>query len=499
MIEISLNQNEFEYDIRGLLMAFYPGEPISCEIDGTDGTGQVARACAPKTENGAQDMGLEIRYNGCEILLRLQWGVPMKSLEQLIDVSEMDRTARKTALKCGLYRMLARQSGKELVWGTLTGIRPTKLAMAQLEAGADRAETIRYLCDTYLVSEEKAALSYEIAREEQALLSKLDYERGYSLYIGIPFCPTRCLYCSFTSYPLVSWEQRVDDYLDALIREMDSAAAMFADRRLNTIYIGGGTPTTLKPEQLERLLCAVEERFDFSYLLEYTVEAGRPDSITPEKLRVLRAHPVTRISINPQTMNEETLRLIGRRHSVAEVREAFSMARDAGFDNINMDLILGLPEEGCEQVAHTLREVAALRPDNITVHSLALKRASRLNTEEAYRHYRYHSADSDEMMALAQRCARELGMSPYYLYRQKNMSGNLENTGYALPDKAGIYNILIMEEKQTILALGAGATTKAVFPDGRIARAENVKDIQNYLSRVDEMIARKQRLWRNGV
>lgn len=504
MIEIDLNQNEFEYDIRGLLMAFYPGEPILCgSVWKDEGAGKMRQAAsARRTEqaDGVPDKRLEIRYEESAIRLRLlQWGMPEQSLEQTVDVSEMNRTARKTALKCALYRMLVRQSGRELVWGTLTGIRPTKLAMAQLETGAGREDIIRHLCENYLVSEEKAALSYEIAKTERALLSRLDYERGYSLYIGIPFCPTRCLYCSFPSYPLASWEKRVDDYLDALVREMDDIAPLFSDKRLNTIYIGGGTPTTLSPAQLERLLCAVEARFDFSHLLEYTVEAGRPDSVTPEKLRVLRAHPVTRISINPQTMNEKTLRLIGRQHSAAQVRTAFAMARDAGFDNINMDLILGLPEEGCEQVAHTLCEAAAMKPDNLTVHTLALKRASRLNTDEAYRHYRYHSADSEKMMALAQRYAKEMGMSPYYLYRQKNMTGNLENTGYALPGKAGIYNILIMEEKQTILALGAGATTKAVFADGRIERAENVKDIHNYLARVDEMIARKQRLWRNGV
>jgi len=271
-------------------------------------------------------------------------------------------------------------------------------------------------------------------------------------------------------------------------------AEAFKDKKLNTIYIGGGTPTTLEPDQLERLLSKIENSFNLSFLQEWTVEAGRPDSITREKLKTIKRHPVTRISINPQTMKDETLELIGRRHTVLQVKDAFLLAREEGFDNINMDIIVGLPQETREDVENTLEEIKKLGPDNLTVHSLAIKRAARLNTQkEEYAGMK--SVNSESTMELTQDAAEEMGMKPYYLYRQKNMTGNMENVGYAKPGKEGIYNILIMEEMQTIVALGAGAITKAVYPNGRIERCENVKDIKTYLEKTDEMIERKKRLF----
>ena len=246
---------------------------------------------------------------------------------------------------------------------------------------------------------------------------------------------------------------------------------------LDTVYIGGGTPTTLEPRQLERLFTMLEKFFPMDRLQEFTVEAGRPDSITQEKLRVIRAHGVSRISVNPQTMNEETLRLIGRRHTVDQVREAFHMCREAGFDNINMDIILGLPGEGEQEVRRTLEEIEKLSPDNLTVHSLALKRGSRM-----------HKILEEKGISYMQ------DADPYYLYRQKNMTGNDENIGFAREGCFGLYNILIMEEKQSILALGAGSISKAVFSGGRIERSDNCKDVGTYLENLDEMIDRKIRL-----
>jgi oxygen-independent coproporphyrinogen-3 oxidase len=322
----------------------------------------------------------------------------------------------------------------------------------------------------------------------------LDYEDGYSLYVGIPFCPTTCLYCSFTSYPYSRWEKRMEEYIVALEKEIRFVKEHFADKKLNTIYFGGGTPTTLPPVYLDRILGQITEGFDLSYLKEWTVEGGRPDSITPEKLAVLRKYPVDRISINPQTMKQETLDLIGRRHTVEDVKNAFYMAREAGFDNINMDLIIGLPQEHTEDVAHTMEEIAALNPDNLTVHTLAIKRASRLNMEKEQYGHLYLEQNTAAMMELTAKGAAQMGMEPYYLYRQKNMSGNLENVGYAKPGKEGIYNILIMEEKQSIVALGAGSVTKRVWSE-HIERASNVKDIEQYLSRIDEMIERKKVLF----
>lgn len=454
-IGFTLERDEFEYDIRGLLMAFYPGARI------------------------VQDPQEEV-----DVL----WHIPASSLPERVD--------RKTEMKEQLYRRLSEATGKELPWGTLTGIRPTKLAMAELEKGCTPEEAAEVMEKVHLVSREKSELAARIAVFEKEILRDIDYDEGYSLYIGIPFCPTTCLYCSFTSYPMSRWEPRMGEYLDALEKEIDYAAETFRDRKLNTIYIGGGTPTSLPPALMERLLSRLERSFSYEYLQEFTVEGGRPDSISEEKLAVLRNHPVTRISINPQTMNEATLRRIGRRHTVQDIRDAYAMARGMGFDNINMDIILGLPEETPADVAHTLQEIELLSPDSLTVHSLAVKRASRLKMEaEGTVVAGGTQEESEEMMRLAAETAEALGMAPYYLYRQKNMAGNLENVGYARPGKAGIYNILIMEEKQTILALGAGTVTKGVFPPDRIERCENVKDIGQYLTRIDEMIDRKRKLF----
>ena len=263
---------------------------------------------------------------------------------------------------------------------------------------------------------------------------------------------------------------------------------------LDTVYFGGGTPTSLSPEDLDTLITKLKNTFDFSTVQEFTVEAGRPDSITMEKLEVLKKHGVTRISINPQTMKQETLKIIGRRHTVEDVKDRFHMARELGFDNINMDLIIGLPEEDLDDVRSTMEQVKELGPDSLTVHSLAIKRAARLNTmKEVYKDLKI--TNTQEMIDLTAEYARGMGLEPYYLYRQKNMAGNFENVGYAKPGKACLYNILIMEEKGDILACGAGTTTKITYPDeNRLERVENVKDVEQYISRINEMIERKEKL-----
>lgn len=346
--------------------------------------------------------------------------------------------------------------------------------------------------ETYYTSPEKTALAITIANREKDILKTIDYEHGYSLYIGIPFCPSICLYCSFGSHVLSRWAHMVDPYLDALIKELTFISERMKDYTLDTIYIGGGTPTTLNAAQMERLLSKVTELFPMDQVQEFTVEAGRPDTIHEEVLKAIRKFPVTRISINPQTMNQETLDLIGRHHTVEEIEEKFRMARSLGFDNINMDLIVGLPGEDKEKVAHTLEKVEALNPDSLTVHSLALKRATRLNLfKDKYQEISFEN--SAEIMKMTMDSAHRMEMGPYYMYRQKNMAGNFENVGYSREGKAGIYNILIMEEKQSILAAGAGASTKFVFEHGeRIERVENVKDLKNYVERIDEMIERKR-------
>ena len=417
-----------------------------------------------------------------------------------IDDSSMTKKDAHNEFKKSLYDKLSQDTGKTLPWGFLTGVRPSKIAYTMLEEGRSDSEILDEFTKAHYASEEKAALALKVAKTEKDILEKLDYKNGYSLYIGIPFCPTTCLYCSFTSYSVAAYKAKVDTYLDALIKEMSYVSECFKGCRLDTVYFGGGTPTTLEPYQLDRLLGALDELFDMEHVAEFTVEAGRPDSITKEKLEVLKAHGVQRISINPQTMNDETLKIIGRRHSVAQVKEAFKLARETGFDNINMDIILGLPGEDTDEVKNTLDQIKELSPESLTVHSLAIKRAAALNVwRDKYKDMSL--LNSDEIMSLTQQYSKDLDMEPYYMYRQKKMAGNFENVGYSHKGKECIYNILIMEEKQTIVACGAGASTKVVFDndDGsvRIERVENVKDVTNYCERIDEMIQRKKDFFDN--
>lgn len=477
MIGILLNDASYEQDIRELLMAFYPGEGFAHE------------------RTGGVDFYVEGIYtpeSGRFSLEILEDEEKMAGTE--FPISYENRLEAKTAIKRELYGLLSARTGKTLPWGTLTGIRPTKIALSRLDQGVSREEIREFMEKTYLTSSEKTGLSLEIAEREKELLSHIDYENGYSLYVGIPFCPTTCLYCSFTSYPIGAWEKKMDQYLAALFKELDYVAETMKGRTLDTVYFGGGTPTALKAEELDAILTRIEERFDLSSVKEFTVEAGRPDSITEDKLRTLRAHGISRISINPQTMKQSTLDLIGRRHTVEMVKEKYRLARKLGFDNINMDLIIGLPEEDINDVRATMEEIKELAPDSVTVHSLAIKRAARLNIfRERYADLKIEN--TQEMIDLTAEYARSMGLVPYYLYRQKNMAGNFENVGYAAPDKACIYNILIMEEKQTIVACGAGTTTKVVFPaENRLERVENVKDVDQYISRIDEMIGRKEKM-----
>ncbi|MBQ9766375.1 MAG: coproporphyrinogen dehydrogenase HemZ [Lachnospiraceae bacterium] len=483
MIEVKLNYNNFEYDIHSLIKSFFPEEDVNF----------VSKDETPK-------MVFWVNYEDGRIDMSVQNSEGQTKAERTILLTdcadyEADRKKVKNKLKIGLYEMLSEVTGEELPWGTLTGIRPVKIPYALLEENKSDEEIFAHMKSEYLASDKKIELSIEIAKREKALLSKFDYRKGYSLYVGIPFCPTRCLYCSFTSYPLKVWEKRVDEYVDALCKEIEFVAKELKGKTLNSVYMGGGTPTTLLPYQMDKVLKTITENFDFEHCQEFTVEAGRPDSITREKLEVLRKYGVERISVNPQTMNQKTLDLIGRRHTVEDTVNAYNLARDCGFTNINMDLITGLLGETKEDMEYTMKEIAKLKPDSLTLHSLALKRASILNERKAD-FADYESTNTEEVSDMLQAYAREMGVEPYYLYRQKNMTGNLENVGYSAPGKAGVYNILIMEEKQSILALGAGAVSKMIFSDGeRIERIDNVKDVGLYIERIDEICNRKKQFF----
>lgn len=481
MITVKLNKANFEYDIHSLVKAFFPAEDVLVFAD-------------EKNIEEPVLFHIDVRYDEENGVIAICFPEDIVRYNKSVEVDFDDRKETKNSLKKLLYTMLSEYTKKELPWGTLTGIRPTKIPMKMFRDGKTREDVTEYMKRTYYTSDEKIELSMNIAEREIAMLEKLDYENGYSLYIGIPFCPSTCLYCSFTSYPLGMWRDRMDEYVSAVEREIDFVAQHFKGKTLNTIYIGGGTPTTLEADQLDRLISKVKSSLDLTDLLEFTVEAGRPDSITEEKLKVLRKHNISRISINPQTMKQETLDIIGRHHTVEQTIQSFKLARELGFDNINMDLIMGLPQEDIEDVRNTMEILKELSPDNVTVHSLAIKRAARLSMfKDDYKDYKM--INTQEHIDLTARYAAQMGLTPYYMYRQKNMAGNFENVGYARPGMAGIYNILIMEEVQSIVALGAGSVSKRVFEDGHIERCDNVKNVELYMDKIDEMIERKRRLF----
>ncbi len=487
MIEIVCNDETYTYNTYHIVKAFYPSEEVKSRVEEK----------ASHYIEAAFDSGIVLKVSSEEV---------EESMDTGIDKSDAlaVKKERKYRVDTCFYHKLQLHTGRSLAWGILTGVRPTKIAMQKLSEGMSEEAFVSWFQKECLVNEEKAHLAWKIAEKEKKLLDQLDYKNGYSLYVGIPFCPTVCTYCSFSSGSLKDWGHRVEDYLEALCKELAFIGKAAKEKKLNTIYIGGGTPTSLTAVQLQRLLTCIDEHFSRESLIEYTVEAGRPDSITKEKLEVIREHGITRISINPQTMQQKTLDIIGRQHTVEDIVETYETARTLGFDNINMDLIAGLPEEELSDMEDTLRQVEALNPDSLTVHSLAIKRAAKMGQDRQNR----KSQDIRSMIEASAQSAHKMGLSPYYLYRQKNIAGNFENVGYAKVDKAGIYNILIMEEKQSIVAAGAGSSTKIVLQEPMIIpgnknkkatnliRIENVKAIDAYIDRIDEMIERKgEWLW----
>lgn len=403
---------------------------------------------------------------------------------------------KKLMLKETVYAVLNQLTSKAMPWGMLTGIRPTKIVHDYQKQGISETNLKEKLDKVYHISEDKIQLMMGVAEAEREILDK-NKKDEISIYIGIPFCPTRCVYCSFTAYSLEGKKKYVEAYLDALCKEISFIAEAQKGKPIRSLYIGGGTPTSLNEAQLERLLKHIQNVFDLEQIEEYTIEAGRPDTITHEKLAIMKRMNVGRISINPQSMNQKTLDAIGRHHTVEEIKEVFKVARELGHNNINMDIILGLPGEELEDVAYTLKEIKKLNPENITVHTMAIKRASRLKEElrksDEMAYQLAQAKKIEEMLKLSQETCRSMGLNPYYMYRQKNMLGNFENVGYAKPGHECIYNVEIMEESESIIAAGAGAITKMVYQNGeRIDRIANVKSLEDYITRIDEMIERKR-------
>ncbi len=482
LLQCCLVGHGHEYEIQTITQVFYPNEGFKLCESPHNTAGEVAVS----------------RFDGGCVSAALYHNGSLVAEDSMAVEVPCDITIMKRALKLTMYNVLNEVTGYRPPWGLTTGIRPSKLAMKMMNEGATEDEIYAHLMNFFVMRADKARLCIDVALAERDIIKDNDVN-DVSMYVSIPFCPTRCLYCSFISFPLEKNRGQIDPYLDTLKKELDFFSGYAKNKNLETLYIGGGTPTSLSDMQLESLLDYICGRFNTADLKEFTVEAGRPDTITAEKLRLLKKYNVSRLSINPQTMCDKTLKTIGRLHSAADIVQAFELAREAGFNNINADLIIGLPGEDCRDLQYTLEEMARLDPENITLHALSLKRASVLReqweaerTEGAPRGHG-QTTEIERMISLANDFCGSIFLKPYYMYRQKNTLGNFENVGYAKPSKECIYNVQIMEERQTILAAGASAVTKTVDATGdNIERIFNVKNIDEYISRIDEMIAKKR-------
>lgn len=465
------SNHKFQYEIERLFRSFFPPMSLKLSTDTADAQGDY---CLTKriVEMDSVTLSVELVCDGKSYSMS-------RTIQSLAPDKEQERE-----MSVLLYKALREYTGHDLPWGILTGVRPVKVLSKVTDAQAE---------ESLLVSGKKLALARRIEQVQKPLEDSIPMN-SFSLYISIPFCPTRCSYCSFVSHSVDSAASRLDEYLLRVCEEMKQLAKISRHIGLipDTIYFGGGTPTVLSAEQLKRLFAALEY-FDLSHIREFTVEAGRPDTITPEKLKAIKAAGADRISVNPQTMNDEVLKAIGRAHNSAQTEQAFMMAREAGFDVINMDLIAGLPTDTFESFTASLDAVCGLSPENITVHSLSLKRAAALfrgNVENT-------AGTAERMIDYAHHKLGECGYIPYYLYRQKNTADNQENTGYAKPGCESLYNTYMMEELQIILAAGAGASTKLVDRrNGKIKRITNHKYPYEYLDRFNDILENKREIFR---
>lgn len=477
------------YELEHLVRIFYPGAQLLPARPPRAAGG--ARGPLVLARTGQKRLLAAVRLPGAPAPDATPTAAPIVPAVHFATAPRPQNEAELEYALCRLtYDLLRRVTGLRPPWGMMTGVRPVRIIHDARAAGKSEAEIEAFFRQHYDCSAEKFALAQKIADLQRPILAA-SAPRDYSLYIGIPFCPSRCSYCSFVSLSTEREARLMQPYLDALCRELEAIRALAGEcrLRLRTIYIGGGTPTSLSAAQLRQLMGTVKDLFDPASAEEYTVEAGRPDCTTPEKLAVLKEYGATRVSINPQTFSDEVLRRIGRRHSAQDVLDCFAAARAAGHANINMDLIAGLPGDTVTGFAQSLSTALSLAPENITVHTLTLKRASGLVIGQQ------PLDGSADVAAMLSRCGAlaAAGYRPYYLYRQKNTLQNLENTGWALPGREGLYNIYIMEEVHTILSAGAGGSTKLRGPGGRvIRRIFNYKYPKDYLDGFDAVLERKK-------
>lgn len=470
--------HNYQYELEKLTRLFFPNEKIRVVFE------------AGESADADPLCRTEIQDNSAHVFCRFGEQI----WEQTVSLKDVQDTELQLASM--LFCALKSLTGYQPKWGLLTGIRPSKLLLT-LQKEMGNANANAYFRDRFFVSEEKTALTESVASREEAII-RTSRPDSCSLYVSIPFCPTRCSYCSFVSHAVntATAKKLLPEYVSLLTKEIaqTGAYAKSLGLRLESVYFGGGTPTTLSAEQLGILLAAVEESFDLSTVREYTVEAGRPDTVTREKLDILKSGGVTRISINPQTFNDAVLREIGRNHTSALTESAYSEARAAGFENINMDFIAGLPTDTPDSFASSIDRALDLNPENITVHTLALKRASRLGTQNTQVE-RAAGLAADRMLGYAYRNLTANAYHPYYMYRQSKTLGNLENTGYAKSGFECIYNIFMMEECHTVFAVGAGAVTKLKAPHGKeIERIFNYKYPYEYISGFEEILTRKEKV-----
>lgn len=401
---------------------------------------------------------------------------------------------QKRLVKQNVYELLSRYTGEKPPWGSLTGIRPTKL-LRELQDTHGNEQGREMFGKTFDVSQEKTLLANEIVQHQQLFIEDVQ-ANDVDIYVGIPFCVSRCKYCSFISRDVQRSLQLKDAYLKALQQEMELLRHTLEQYNVRAVYVGGGTPTALDVQELDLVLKYIVDNFGRG--MEFTVEAGRPDTVTEEKLQIIQKYGAKRISINTQTTKNETLQLIGRQHSAQDFYDAFRLVRQFDFDTVNTDIIVGLPGESVDDVQRTLETVCTLAPENVTVHTLAIKNASEFALEQAG--HLCGRETVEQALEFAHIYLHETGYLPYYLYRQKYMNGSMENTGYAKPGHIGIYNIDNMEETVSVLAFGAGGISKRLFNAGaRIERAANVKDLEHYVNRVVEMAQRKQALFKEPL
>jgi oxygen-independent coproporphyrinogen-3 oxidase len=473
--------NPLNYELKLILELFVP----QSQIQYTDKRDDFHNAVT----GGA--FGLTIESDGDKTVISSHEAFSAKVLEQRTLFALED--SFKNHFKKHIYQLMSKSFASLSKWGTLVGIRPVKIVHELLDRHIPVDEIKPIICDEYLVSPEKVDLLIETALRERPHLYPHDPDL-ISLYICIPFCPTRCLYCSFPSNDLQKKGKLLPIYLDKLIEELDFVVGEIKKigKTIDCIYVGGGTPTSLDEQQLERLLGRIGEHVNMDEIKEFTVEAGRPDTITLKKLETMKTYGVDRICINPQTMNDQTLVTIGRDHGADQIIDVMTHARNVGFKTINMDLIMGLPGETVEDAEKTVESIIRMAPENITVHTLAVKRASALN-ESRESVELAHDVTVETMLERCDAKLRAVGHTPYYMYRQKKMIGHLENIGYAIKGHSSLYNMRIMEEKHTIIALGAGAVSKICYPEeNRHERVANFKGLEDYINRFDEVLEKKK-------